>query len=1181
MKLPSKKPSSQNVLGFNFIDTMNGLAAEQRRRTITNHETRVKVNYYLQAVFQNDLTTAWQLLQKFKVKCNTNRNRTSYPRNVLLYVSCLSTLVAHLAQSVGGSVNDRRNLTYAREEVVNIPPHMVPEIPEDQLLRVKTQLAVAFVRHFGSSKRGDGVQAGARTATIELVSELGISLRGLSKIIEEEYVDLMQLPCMIWPNIYQTSKNPNVRIDITPNLSKESSMSLKQLCELIKTTRFQYKGDERPMYEIYDGLDDKEREHFIEEYYLHNRTRELAIERDSQTLQASPKLLHLLDRFSRVHGKWFRMWHTEICQKLASINSDSNPSLSKYSFFYTTYPADRIASLLLSKMLYFTLATGHVDTLVLAKSLARSFKLSLYHDSSLRPLLKEFDHFLGDDDSIKFFCGLIKLAIDCCSLPKTFRDPNNRSDCELARLFSSDYCKGTSGKPSFHKTGIVRVNEGVARVFEGLKDVIFSDNYLFPMLYPPIAWTTPTSGGFLEDLTTIIRTAEPKPFLEFLDRAHEAGQLSSLYDSLNCLGSLRWAINSDMLEVFNQAMKTEDGFLQIPPQLSKIKCQTVPKPDMNNFKTREEYLKAYTRYKLKKREAITSYDSRRQIRLQYDLVNTVANAYGANGDVIFFPYSADFRGRVYPSVSFMSHYGDDVVRSFLMFWDAKPLGPHGYNWIRYQLANLHSKTKLTMDDSILFVEKNMRQILNSAARPFADGDWWTKADHPWQTLALCKEIKRIEEFKGSPAEYRSRIPIHQDGTCNGLQHYAALGADEAAARSVNLLPSEERQDIYVKVLELVKKKTQSDIHSKHEKRRQLALECQSYLSRKLVKQTVMTTVYGVTYFGASEQIENRIREITDGNTPDNQIFSNAMIARYVAKIVLDSISELFSGAKSIQDWLLRNCLRCILAFHLEDLKKLGDIDFFSGRYYRPMIWSSLSGFPIVQLYKHDKKKEIVTPLQKVTVYQKNKLSHIDIRKQINALAPNFIHSLDAIHLQMTSIAARQAGISFAAVHDSFWTHACDVETLNKTIREEFIRLHLSLIIDCLRSDITYTTRNAWQLVWVDKDSDKKFIDEIDSLRTTYGIGSRRGKVFYNRCLTHEIREPSQVQNLVEKHRPKLWFQPKKHVRHLERYDEDLDERIAIAPKRQVPVLVPVRILKEPPTGALDINLVRDSVYFFS
>ena len=49
---------------------------------------------------------------------------------------------------------------------------------------------------------------------------------------------------------------------------------------------------------------------------------------------------------------------------------------------------------------------------------------------------------------------------------------------------------------------------------------------------------------------------------------------------------------------------------------------------------------------------------------------------------------------------------------------------------------------------------------------------------------------------GDPTTFVSHLPIHQDGSCNGLQHYAALGRDVLGAGAVNLLPANEPQDVY-------------------------------------------------------------------------------------------------------------------------------------------------------------------------------------------------------------------------------------------------------------------------------------------------------------------------------------------------------------------------------------------------
>ena len=52
--------------------------------------------------------------------------------------------------------------------------------------------------------------------------------------------------------------------------------------------------------------------------------------------------------------------------------------------------------------------------------------------------------------------------------------------------------------------------------------------------------------------------------------------------------------------------------------------------------------------------------------------------------------------------------------------------------------------------------------------------------------------------------YVCNLPVHQDGSCNGLQHYAALGRDALGGAAVNLTPSEQPQDVYTGVLKAVR-----------------------------------------------------------------------------------------------------------------------------------------------------------------------------------------------------------------------------------------------------------------------------------------------------------------------------------------------------------------------------------------
>lgn len=57
------------------------------------------------------------------------------------------------------------------------------------------------------------------------------------------------------------------------------------------------------------------------------------------------------------------------------------------------------------------------------------------------------------------------------------------------------------------------------------------------------------------------------------------------------------------------------------------------------------------------------------------------------------------------------------------------------------------------------------------------------------------------------------------------------------------------------------------------------------IDRKLVKQTVMTSVYGVTYIGAREQIRRRLEE--KGLITDDRLLFTA--ACYAAKVSISDI----------------------------------------------------------------------------------------------------------------------------------------------------------------------------------------------------------------------------------------------------------------------------------------------------
>merc|ERR1712217_182785 len=118
----------------------------------------------------------------------------------------------------------------------------------------------------------------------------------------------------------------------------------------------------------------------------------------------------------------------------------------------------------------------------------------------------------------------------------------------------------------------------------------------------------------------------------------------------------------------------------------------------------------------------------------------------------------------------------------------------------------------------------------------------------------------------------------------------------------------------------------------------------------------------------------------------------------------------------------------------------------------PTSWISPIGLACVQPYKQVKKANVMTKRQKISLQEDDGM-RVNKIKQKMGFPPNFVHSLDSTHMMMVAEGCKRAGITFAGVHDSFWTHACDAPILNKVIREAFVELHEKPIMQELYEDL--------------------------------------------------------------------------------------------------------------------------------
>ncbi|WBY57363.1 DNA-directed RNA polymerase [Plasmodium yoelii yoelii] len=568
--------------------------------------------------------------------------------------------------------------------------------------------------------------------------------------------------------------------------------------------------------------------------------------------------------------------------------------------------------------------------------------------------------------------------------------------------------------------GVIHMRESCANFL--LNNAINSHvplNYL-PMICKPKKWENDQGGMLLLKNNFIRYNIKPLFNLNVCD-------MSRIKNIVSEIGNVGWKVNKEILHYIEYAYMNGKTIGKIPLNKNYNLPNNI---DLKNNNNNNEEIKKY--YLLK--EEITRLNkcliSERPTFLQK---LAVAKTFKKN-EQIYFPHNIDFRGRMYPLSPHLHHMGDDICRSLIVFSNGEEIGPNGLYWLKVHLANNFGKDKLNFKKRIEWVDQNINNIKKLKENPFENLEFWGLADNPWQALAVSIDL--INALNSSnPSKYKSNIPIQQDGTCNGLQHYAALGKDKDGGRAVNILPSDEPQDIYTVVLDIVINKIKNDIDNGDNKnentniltKSELANYCFKYnlLKRKVVKQTIMTICYGVTSIGAKNQVKGKIQNMIAKDTDKNTINE---LSRYIANYIFESISEIFKRAMIIKKWF-------------NNLSKItNDLNI-------PITWISPIGLPCEQPYRLGTRILVNTPLQSVSVTSyKNSLIHKN--KQRLGFPPNFVHSLDASHLIMTAEKMLiQNNFSFAAVHDSYWTHACNVDIMNKFIRDSFVTLYNKPILE--------------------------------------------------------------------------------------------------------------------------------------
>nr|DAX04408.1 MAG TPA: DNA directed RNA polymerase [Bacteriophage sp.] len=592
-------------------------------------------------------------------------------------------------------------------------------------------------------------------------------------------------------------------------------------------------------------------------------------------------------------------------------------------------------------------------------------------------------------------------------------------------------------------------------------DVMALNSFKFsPCVIPPKPWEGIKDGAYYgvnAPFAQFIRVNmyQHNAFLDQYIQKCEQLDLTWLFKCVNALQSTPFIINQRILDTMVSIMENHGGLGGLPRTDETPKVPNLIDPTPEELEAHKKRLVAYYKHERARVSKVLRTNTSLGCAKKY-----------SKYEKIYFPWNLDYRGRIYPMCPALNPQGDDTQKALLLFAEPSPLtSEESLKWFYIAGAGFAGLDKIPFDDRIKWVLDNEDNILQSAASPLTY-TWWDEVagdESPMCFLSFCFEFERLRVYQaghdGSAVGFKSGLPISFDGTCSGLQHFSMLLADEIGGKNVNLIPDETVHDIYQVVADKVnvvlhrdvitgtaddykkdKKSGEYVLDSKGKKcivygTKELATEWLSYahekfgtegIKRKVCKRSVMTLAYGSRKYGFSENLKSDIIKPWIDEHKDNPIFlSRSQAANYMAGLIWDAVTTTVVKAVEGMEWL----------------KKIAGM---IGKNGEAVAWTSPNGLPIQQ-NKFVPNIEICRMRFNggfVRIYIPKENTDIDTRGQSQAIAPNFIHSMDACHMQRVIMnQAEKGNNNFFMIHDSFGTDIEHAGDLFKAIRTELVNMY--------------------------------------------------------------------------------------------------------------------------------------------
>lgn len=301
---------------------------------------------------------------------------------------------------------------------------------------------------------------------------------------------------------------------------------------------------------------------------------------------------------------------------------------------------------------------------------------------------------------------------------------------------------------------------------------------------------------------------------------------------MNKLQGQAFQINSFWLKYLedNVDLFVESGLL-MPRFLSSMNIK-----DVTNL-LREFHMKDEVINKLCSFNELLHTLSKNIQRSRYEnLIIKLAKAY--DGYHFYLPAFLDFRGRIYRS-GVLHFHERDLARSLIVFADFKSRGPSNEKTI-YEAAAFHYKSFDSVDNGFKWFVNNFSGVTDVLM-------YAREAKRPFQFYA------HLMALHSNNIKLINRIPFTQDASASAYQIMSYFLLDADLACRTNLIPGEIIHDVYLYILEDLKKYIKAEMENKN-----LARIVCNLLTRKLVKGIFMPMIYGKTLMSTANDIKDHL-----------------------------------------------------------------------------------------------------------------------------------------------------------------------------------------------------------------------------------------------------------------------------------------------------------------------------------